>query len=62
MSKAPEGDGTFSVKHMLFYSKPVVRCTHDYTNQFNMKWKKNHFKFGGRNVVGQATMLAHLAQ
>jgi len=32
----------------------------DYTNQFNMKWKKN--QFGGRKVKGQATMLAYWAQ
>jgi len=32
----------------------------NYTNQFNMKWKKN--QHGDRKVVGQATMLAHWAQ
>jgi len=29
-------------------------------NQFNMKWTKN--QFGSRQVVGQATVLAHWAQ
>ena len=28
----------------------------DYTNQFNMNWKKN--QFGGIKVVGKATVLA----
>jgi len=32
----------------------------DYTNQFNMNWKKN--QFGGIKVVRKATMLAHWAQ
>jgi len=33
---------------------------HDYKDQFNLKWKKN--QFGGREVVGQTTVLAHLTQ
>jgi len=35
---------------------------HDYSNQFNMKWKKN--QFGGRKVLGQPTvlLLAHWTQ
>jgi len=32
---------------MLFAT--VLTSMHDYTNQFNMKWKKN--QFGGRKVV-----------
>jgi len=44
----------------ICYFEPVLRCVHDYTNQFNMKWKKN--PFGGRKVVEQATLLAHWAQ
>ena len=44
----------------ICYFEPVLRYMHDYTNQFNMKWKEN--QFGGRKVVGQAIKLAHLAQ
>jgi len=33
---------------------------HDYTIQFNMKCKKD--QLGGRKVVVQATILAHLSQ
>jgi len=33
----------------ICYFVTVYICTHDYTNQFNMKWKKNQFE--GRKVV-----------
>jgi len=56
--KPPEPDDTFFVK--ICYSEPVLRCIHDYTNEFYTKWKKNHFE--GRKVVRQATMLAQWAQ
>ena len=45
----PEDDYTFK----------ALRCMHDYTNQFNMKYKKN--QFGGRKVVGQATRVSNSA-
>jgi len=37
-TKPPEADDIF-VK--ICYFEPVLRRTHDYVNQFNMKWKKN---------------------
>ena len=45
----------------LFFDNAISNhfwCMHD-TNQFNMKWRKN--QFGGRKVVGQATVLARWA-
>jgi len=50
------GDDDTFVK--ICYFVTVLRCMHDYTNQFNIKWKKEN-QFGGRKVVGQVTMLAH---
>jgi len=38
----------------------VLRRVHDYTNQFNTKWKKN--QFGGRKVVWQATCLPNVCK
>ena len=44
----------------LCYFDPVLTCAHDYMNHFNMKWKEN--QFGGRKVVGRATMVRYWAQ
>jgi len=49
-----------SKNHMHDYTHAgCIRRMHDYTNQFNMKWKKH--QFGGRKVVGQATMFDYWA-
>jgi len=40
--RAAEADDIFYVK--MCYFEPVFRCTHDYRNQFDMKWKKNQFE------------------
>jgi len=42
-------------KYTVWYFVTALRCMHDYTNQFSMKWKKS--QFGRRKVVGQATIL-----
>jgi len=41
----------------ICYCEPVPRCMHDYTIEFNMKWRQN--QRGGSKVVLQAILHAH---
>ena len=54
-----EADDTFC-ESMLLLFWTGLKWMHDYTIQFNMKCKKD--QLGGRKVVVQATILAHLSQ